>query len=44
METTKEYEVLDKDNNQYVLNQQGECHINCRELEAIRLKANGVNN
>jgi hypothetical protein len=44
METTKEYEVLDKDNNRYVLNQQGECNINCRELEAIRLKANGVNN
>ncbi len=43
-ETTKEYEVLDKDNNRYVLNQQGECHINCRELEAIRLKANAVNN
>ena len=44
LETTKEYEVLDKDNNRYVLNQQGECHINCRELEAIRLKANSVNN
>lgn len=43
-ETTKEYEILDNDNNRYVLNQQGECHTNCRELEAIRLKANGVNN
>lgn len=43
-ETTKEYEILDNDNNRYVLNQQGECHINCQELEAIRLKANSVNN
>jgi hypothetical protein len=43
-ETSQEFEVLDKDNNRYVLNQQGECHINCRELEAIRLKANGINN
>lgn len=43
-ETTKEYEILDKDNNRYVLNQEGECHINCGELEAIRLKANGISN
>jgi hypothetical protein len=43
-ETTKEYEILDNENNRYVLNQQGECHTNCRELEAIRLKANSVNN
>ena len=44
MDITKEYEVLDKFNNRYVLNQQGECHINCQELEAIRLKANAANN
>jgi len=43
METTKEYVVLDKDNNRYVLNQQGECRINCRELETIRIKLNGIN-
>jgi WG containing repeat len=42
MDLTKEYEVLDKDNNRYVLNQQGECTQNCKELENIRIKANAV--
>nr|MCU0471542.1 WG repeat-containing protein [Arcicella sp.] len=35
-DATREYEVLDKDNNRFVLNQQGECTQNCKELEAIR--------
>ncbi len=43
-DTTKEYEVLDRDNNRYVLNQSGECTQNCKELEAIRIKANAVKN
>lgn len=42
LEVTKEYVVLDQDNNRYVLNQQGECNTNCGALEAIRLKANAV--
>jgi WG containing repeat len=42
MDLTKEYEVLDKDNNRYVLNQLGECTQNCKELENIRIKANAV--
>ncbi|MES2516493.1 MAG: WG repeat-containing protein [Bacteroidota bacterium] len=42
IDLTKEYEVLDKYNNRYVLNQQGECTQNCKELEAIRIKANGA--
>jgi hypothetical protein len=39
---TKEYEVLDKDNNRFVLNQHGECTQNCKELENIRIKANAI--
>ena len=42
LEVTKEYVVLDQDNNRYVLNQQGECNTNCGALETIRLKANAV--
>lgn len=41
-ENTREYEVLDKDNNRYMLNQQGECTQNCKQLEAIRSKANAT--
>ena len=41
-EVTKEYIITDSDNNQFTLNQQGECMQNCKELEAIRIKANSV--
>jgi WG containing repeat len=41
-DVTKEYIVTDRDNNRFALNQQGECTQNCKELEAIRVKANSV--
>ena len=41
-EVTKEYIATDNDNNRFTLNQQGECTQNCKDLEAIRVKANSV--
>ena len=41
-DTTKEYVVTDIDENRFTLNQQGECTQNCKDLEAIRIKANSV--
>jgi hypothetical protein len=41
-DVTKEYVVTDRDNNRFTLNQQGECTLNCKALEEIRLKANAV--
>lgn len=40
LDATKEYQVTDKDNNRFLLNEQGECYQNCIEFENIRQKAN----